>query len=100
MEQAVQHSVPVSVTNQSARLSMWLGIVSVFGGVIITSIPAIVFGHLALRQIRASKGKQHGKGMASAGLILGYIITIAFLILIVLIVYGAWDVLVYIWRIL
>ena len=82
MEQAAQHSVPVSVTNQSARLSMWLGIVSVFGGVIITSIPAIVFGHLALRQIRASKGKQHGKGMASAGLILGYIITIASLILI------------------
>ena len=100
MEQAAQHSVPVSVTNQSARLSMLLGIVSVFGGVIITSIPAIVFGHVALRQIKASKGKQHGKGMDSAGLILGYIITIAFLILIILIVYGAWDVLVYIWRIL
>ena len=90
MEQAAQHSVPVSVTNQSARLSMWLGIVSVFGGVIITSIPAIVFGHLALRQIRASKGKQHGKGMASAGLILGYIITIAFLILIGWFVYEVW----------
>ena len=100
MEQAAQHSVPVRVTNQSARLSMLLGIVSILGGVIITSIPAIVFGHVALRQIRASQGKQHGKGMASAGLILGYIITIAFLILIVLIVYGAWDVLVYIWRIL
>ena len=55
---------------------MWLGIVSVFGGVIITSIPAIVFGHLALRQIRASKGKQHGKGMAEAGLILGYLVTV------------------------
>ena len=90
MEQAAQHSAPVSVTNQSARLSMLLGIVSVFGGMIITSIPAIVFGHVALRQIKASKGKQHGKGMASAGLILGYIITIAFLILIGWFVYEVW----------
>ncbi len=76
MEQAAQHSVPVSVTNQSARLSMLLAIVSVFGGMIITSIPAIVFGHVALRQIRASKGKQQGKGMAEAGLILGYLVTV------------------------
>ena len=97
MEQAPQHSVPVSVTNQSARLSLLLAIVSVLGGVIITSIPAIVFGHVALRQIRASQGKQHGKAIARLVLILGYIISIAFLILIV---YGAWDVLVYIWRIL
>ena len=89
MEQAAQPSVPVSVTNQSARLSMLLGIVSIFGGVFITSIPAIVFGHVALRQIRTSKGRQHGKGMASAGLILGYITTIASL-LIGLLVYYVW----------
>jgi len=76
MEQAARHSVPVSVTNQSARFSMLLGIVSVFGGVFITSIPAIVLGHVALRQIRASKEKQHGKGMAEAGLILGYLVTV------------------------
>ena len=82
MEQAVQHSVPVTVTNQSARLSMLLAIVSVFGGMIITSIPAIVFGHVALRQIRASKGKQHGKGMAEAGLILGYLVTVISLVVI------------------
>ena len=76
MEQAAQHSMPVNVPNQSARLSMLLGIVSILGGAIITSIPAIVFGHVALRQIRASKGKQHGKGMAEAGLILGYLVTV------------------------
>ena len=90
MEQAAQPSVPVSVTNQSARLSMLLGIVSIFGGVFITSIPAIVFGHVALRQIRASKGNQHGKGIARVVLILGYIITIAFLILIGWFVYDLW----------
>jgi len=90
MEQAAQPSVPVSVTNQSARLSMLLGIVSIFGGVFITSIPAIVFGHVALRQIRTSKGRQHGKGMASAGLILGYIITMTSLILIAWIGYDLW----------
>ena len=80
MEQAPQHSVPVSVTNQSARLSLLLAIVSVLGGVIITSLPAIVFGHVALRQIRASKEKQHGKGMAEAGLILGYLVTVISLV--------------------
>ncbi len=82
MEQAAQHSVPVSVTNQSARLSLLLAIVSVLGGVIITSLPAIVFGHVALRQIRASKGEQHGKGMAEAGLILAYLVTVISLVVI------------------
>ena len=36
------------------------------------SILAVVLGHLALRQIAASRGWQQGRGMALAGLILGY----------------------------
>ncbi|HEV3450071.1 MAG TPA: DUF4190 domain-containing protein [Acidimicrobiia bacterium] len=36
------------------------------------SILAVVFGHLALRQIAASQGWQRGRGMALSGLILGY----------------------------
>jgi hypothetical protein len=36
------------------------------------SIAAIVLGHVALRQIRASHGRQSGKGLAIAGLAFGY----------------------------
>lgn len=38
-----------------------------------TGIPAVILGHLALRQINASGGTQGGQGMAITGLVLGYI---------------------------
>jgi hypothetical protein len=37
----------------------------------IGSILAVVFGHIALRQIRSTR--QQGRGMAIAGLVLGYL---------------------------
>jgi hypothetical protein len=40
------------------------------------SIAAVVFGHVALRQIRASRNSLGGRGMAITGLILGYAIII------------------------
>ena len=90
MEEAAQNSVSLSITNPSARLSMLLGIVSVFGRVIITSIPAIVLGHMALRQIKDGKEKQRGKSMAKAGLILGYPVTILSLLGVLYIGYFFW----------
>jgi type II secretory pathway pseudopilin PulG len=39
---------------------------------ILTPIAAIVLGHLALSQIKHSAGRLKGKGMAIAGLVLGY----------------------------
>jgi hypothetical protein len=36
------------------------------------SFAAIVFGHVALSQINESQGRQGGRGMAIAGLVLGY----------------------------
>jgi len=56
-------------TNPLAIASMVLGIVWLCG---LGSILAVVFGHLALRQIARSEGWQQGRGMALAGLILGY----------------------------
>lgn len=41
---------------------MWLG-----------SALAVVFGHIALRQIKAGGGAQRGRGLAIGGLVLGYI---------------------------
>ena len=60
---------PVRRTNGLAIASLatsllwmwWLG-----------SVVAIVFGHLALRQIAASGGRQGGRGFALAGLAVGY----------------------------
>lgn len=39
----------------------------------VTPIPAIVCGHIALSQINREPGRYRGRGMAVAGLILGYI---------------------------
>ena len=57
-------------TNGLAIASLVLGIVWIYW---IGSILAIVFGHVALSQIKKSGGTQGGRGMAIAGLVLGYI---------------------------
>lgn len=56
--------------NGLAIASMVLGIVWVYW---IGSILAVIFGHIALKQIDTSGGTQTGRGMAIAGLVLGYI---------------------------
>ena len=99
METTTQQLAPMSVRNSSARLSLLLGIVSFLGGLIFTAIPAIILGLLALRQIRASQGKQHGENMAIIGLGLGYAMSIAFLLVAGFIIYQGWDIWVYVWQI-
>jgi uncharacterized protein DUF4190 len=47
-----------------------LGFIGVFG---FGTILGIIFGHLALREIDRSNGILQGRGLAQAGLILGYI---------------------------
>ena len=61
---------------------MVLGIVWVYW---IGSVLAVVFGHIAIAQIRSSGGTQRGKGMAIAGLVLGYV-GIVFLVLTIVVV--------------
>lgn len=39
----------------------------------IGSVLAVIFGHVALRQIAASGGRQSGRGFAVAGLVIGYL---------------------------
>jgi hypothetical protein len=56
-------------TNGLAVAALVLGLAWVFW---LGSILAVVFGHVALRQIAAAEGWQHGRGMALSGLILGY----------------------------
>jgi len=59
---------PARSTNGMAIASMVLGIVWVYW---IGSILALIFGYLALNEIRRSK--QAGEGMAIAGIVLGWI---------------------------
>ena len=57
-------------TNGLAIASMVLGIVWIYW---IGSILALVFGYIARRQIAESNGRESGDGMATAGIVLGWI---------------------------
>jgi hypothetical protein len=61
---------PASKTSGLAIASLVTGILFCFA---ITPILAVVFGHLALDQIRDSEGTVSGRGMAIAGATLGWI---------------------------
>ena len=59
--------------NGLAVASLVLGIISLACSQCITAVPGVVLGHIALRQIRASRGAETGEGMAIGGLVCGYI---------------------------
>ena len=69
-------SVPVLLenpkTNVLAIVSLVLGILSLFCCGVVLGIGAAVCGHIAIKQIDANPA-EGGKGLAKAGLILGYI---------------------------
>ena len=77
-------------TNGMAIAAMICGIAQFFGFWLLGTIPAVVLGHIARRQIRQT-GEQ-GAGMALAGLILGYVglgLSVIAVILIALLVVAA-----------
>lgn len=57
-----------------AVASFVLGLLGATALFVIGSVLAIVFGHVALRQIENSRNTLAGRGMAIAGLILGYVV--------------------------
>jgi len=62
-----------SSTNTAAVVSLVCVILAWTALPLLGSLVAIVAGHGALRQIRASDGLETGEGMALAGLVLGWI---------------------------
>src|SRR5436190_5409018 len=64
---------PVPRTAPAAIWSLVLAILSFTCGWLVTAIPAVICGHVARSKIRKSGGGLGGKGVATAGLILGYI---------------------------
>jgi hypothetical protein len=59
-------------TSSMALVSLILGALGWVVLPVIGSVLAVVFGHLALREIDGSGGQLGGRGMAQAGLVLGY----------------------------
>ncbi len=65
--------------NPTTKRESTLAIVSLITGILgwtllpfISSIVAVITGHMAKKEIRESGGNMSGDGMATAGLILGY----------------------------
>lgn len=72
------YAAPSAGTNGLAIASLVLGIIWIYW---IGSILAVIFGHIALSQIK--KKGQEGKGLAVAGLVLGYLGVVTLVLLIV-----------------
>jgi len=72
-------------TNGKAVASLVLGILCLYG---IGSILALIFGFMARREIDASGGAQTGRGMATAGIVLGFIGIAIMVLLIAVIVFS------------
>jgi hypothetical protein len=66
-------SKPVVRTAPIAVWSLVLAVLSFLCGWLFTAIPAVICGHIAWSKIPKSGGALRGKGIAAAGLVLGYI---------------------------
>ncbi|GLW64607.1 hypothetical protein Arub01_28510 [Actinomadura rubrobrunea] len=80
------HGVPPASahTNGVAVASLVLGVIG-FLLCGLTSIPAIICGHVATSQIKRT-GEQ-GRGLAIGGLVLGYLVTLLWIVYLVLIAF-------------
>ncbi len=71
------NAVEKSETSNLAIISMVLSIIGFVGFCIclgpVLGIPAVICGHIALSKIKSSNGKFSGSGMATTGLVIGYI---------------------------
>ena len=84
---AVQAPVQaVPRTNGMAIASMVLGIVWIYG---IGAVLALIFGYKARSEIDASQGTQTGRGMATAGIVLGWVGVAGVILLIVTVMIAA-----------
>src|ERR1700757_1123111 len=63
----------IQQTDGKATASLIFGILSLLCFSILAGIPAIILGHMSKANIRRSMGRLKGDGMATAGLVMGYI---------------------------
>jgi hypothetical protein len=82
-------AAPKPPTNGKAIASMVLGILGIVILYVIGPILALVFGHIAKNEIESSNGAQGGGGMATAGIVMGWIgVGLALLYLVLVLVFG------------
>lgn len=67
-------------TNSKATISLVLGIVGIVACGLLAGIPAIFLGSSAKKEIDGSGGREGGRGLATAGQVLGWI-SVAFSVL-------------------
>ncbi len=77
----------LAITSLVCGILGWIMVLPVIGSLI-----AIITGHLARKEIATSQGRIGGKGMATAGLVLGY----SFVVIVALVVFVAGMVLLFI----
>ena len=82
----VQVYQPPASTNALARAALVLGVAEFFT-MGLTAIPAIICGHMAKHEMRQTG--QRGDGLATSGLVLGYMAVIFWGVLIALCIVGA-----------
>jgi len=73
MNQPYEPVPPTTRTSTLAIISLISGIVSWFLLPFIASIAAVITGHMAKNEIKKGNGIITGNGMATTGLILGYV---------------------------
>jgi Domain of unknown function (DUF4190) len=60
-------------TDDKAVISLVLGVLSLVSFSILAGIPAIILGKTSRENIRASSGRLTGEGMATAGIVMGWV---------------------------
>ena len=73
MDQQYSPVPPAQVTSTLAIVSLISGIASWFILPFIAAVAAVITGHMAKNEIKKSNGMQGGNGMATAGMVLGYV---------------------------
>jgi len=71
-QQPIYVQTPVYVATQAVSTSGW-AIASLVCSLLSLSLLGVIFGHIGVNEINHSNGRVGGKGLAIAGLIIGYI---------------------------
>jgi hypothetical protein len=78
----------VPSTNGKATAALVLGIVGLIFCPVVASIPAIILGYQGRNEIDASQGRQTNRGIATAGIVTGWIGVVFGVVLIALVLLG------------
>jgi len=76
-------------TSGLAIASLILGILGLTSCTLITGIPAIICGHMAMARTHPQTGNMGGRGMAIAGLVMGYICAAIIIMFFFVVIMGA-----------